>query len=334
MNRRSSCAAIAALLSDAVLASIAIPIARAAEATQRVAHMGFVDSRSPSTPLHGTSAFWERLRELGWFEGKNLLVERRWAEGRIDRLPALLSDLVAHKVDIIVTMGTPAATAAKNATSTTPIVMAGVGDPVGTGLATSLARPGGNLTGVSFAYAEGVFGKWLELLQETVPNLTVVAVISNPDSQFVQNAAKQLAYAAQERPVKLRFIALRNPEAIGPALKQARQQAQAMLLLSDPLTTTYRKQITALAARYRIPAMYSLRDFADDGGLMAYAPDPTVAYRRTAEYVDAILNGANPADLPIEQPTKFELVVNLKTAKALGLTIPESILLRADEVIR
>jgi putative ABC transport system substrate-binding protein len=304
--------------------------ALAAEAAQRVARLGFVAPYSDDY-----SALWERLRELGWVEGKNLIIEARYAEGHIDRLPALMSDVVARRVDVIVTAGTPAAVAAKNATATTPIVDAAMGDPVGNGLAASLARPGGNVTGLSSEMTDDLGGKWLELLQETVPRLSAVAVIANPDNPLNARLRKALEAAALMRHLELRFIEVRERKAaLDRSLRQAHRQAQAILVLPDPFTFELRRQIATRAATYRLPDMYVWLGYLDSGGLMGYGVDPANFYGRAANYVDKILRGAKPADLPIEQPTKHKLVVNLKTAKALGITIPESILLRADEVIR
>jgi putative ABC transport system substrate-binding protein len=296
--------------------------------------LGFVSPEAPSTTIRGISAFWDRLRELGWVEGQNLDIERRWAEGRIDRLAALMNEVIERKVDVLVTYSTPGAVAAKNATSTVPIVVAVMGDPIGSGVAASVARPGGNLTGLSLEWGEGIAGKWLELLQETVPRLSTVAVVANPDSKLARDLMKELDAIAPTRGLKLQFFRVREPEALDSAFKRARRAAQAVLVLADPLTVHHKREITGLAAKYRLPGMYALLDFVDSGGLMAYGVDTTVLFRHAADYVDKILKGARPADLPIEQPTQFALAINLKTAKALGLTIPESILLRADEVIQ
>ena len=304
----------------------------AAAPVDTTVRVGFVGPES-STTRRGVSAFWQRLRELGWNEGQNLVVERRWAEGRLDRLPALMAEVVGRKVNVLVTYSTPGGLAAKNATNTIPIVVATMGDPVGTGLAASLVHPEGNLTGLSLAQAEGIGGKWLELVQETVPRVSTVAVIGNPQSPFVRNVVKELELIAPTRHLKLLVVEVDRPEAIDSAFLRARQ-AQAVLIPADPLMVSNRARVVALAARYRLPCMYGLLDFVDAGGLMAYGPDTAIMFRRAAEYVDKILRGTKPADLPIEQPTKFELVVNLKTAKALGLAIPESVLLQANEVIR
>jgi putative ABC transport system substrate-binding protein len=315
-------------------AMLGSPLSRPAEPAQRVVRVGFVHPQSPSTAVRGVSAFWERLRELGYVEGQNLVIEPRWADGQIDTLPGLVVDLIGRKVDVLVTYGTQAAVAAKNATNTIPIVGVAMGEPLRTGLAASLARPGGNLTGTSVGWAEGIAGKWLELLQETVPRLSTVAVIENPDGPLARDLAKELEAIAPTRSLKLRLIDVREPGALDRAFEQARRKAQAVLILPSTIISAHKEQVTALAAKHRLPVMYYLRDYVDAGGLMAYAPDLTVQSRRAADYVDKILRGAKPAELPIEQPTQWTLVVNLKTAKSLGLTIPESILLRADEVIR
>jgi putative ABC transport system substrate-binding protein len=305
----------------------------AAETAQKIVRVGFVGTTSPSTFPRSISAFWDRLRELGYVEGRNLIIESRWAEGRLDRLPALMAEMVERKVDVIVTWGTPAAFAARNATNTIPIVDTGMGDPVGSGLAASLARPGGNITGFSAGWAD-IRGKWLELLQEAVPRLATVAIIANPDNALNRKEAQELESMVPLRGLKLLIIYVREAQALDHAVRQARRGAQALLVFSDPLTMSNTQRIVALAARHRLPDMYLLRDSVQAGGLMAYGPDLAVVFRRSADYVDKILNGARPADLPIEQPTQYRLVVNLKTAKALGITIPQSILVRAEEVIR
>jgi len=310
------------------------PPACAEQPAQEVKRLGFVHSQSPSTSNRGLSGFWERLAELGWVRDRNLITEERWAEGRYDRLPALMAEMVKRKVDVIVTYSTPAAVAAKNATSTIPIVVASMGDPVATGLAASLAHPGGNLTGLSLQMTEGIPGKWLELLQETVPRLRTVAVIGNPDTPLYGLVHGPLGTAAAERHLKLRFIDTRGPEVLEAAFRQAHREAQAALVIPDPMTFFYQRRVAAQAAKNHLPVIYGLAEYVDAGGLMSYGPNQALLLRRAAEYVDKILRGANPADLPIEQATQYELVVNVETAKALGLTIPESILLRADEVIR
>ena len=309
-------------------------LSRSAEPAQKVVRVGFVHPQSPSTATRGVDAFWKRLHELGWVEGQNLVIEARWADGRYDRLPALMAEVVGRKVDVLVTYSTPGAIAAKNATSTIPIVDTSMADPIGSGLVASLAHPGGNLTGLSAGWDKAMAGKWLELLQETVPRLSTVALIANPDNPVIRDLAKELEAIAPTRGLKPLLIEVREPGALDRAFEQAGRKAQGVLVLSEPSISAHRGQVTALAAKRRLPTLYNVRDYVDAGGLMAYAPDLAVQWRRAADYVDRILKGARPGDLPIEQPTQFELVVNLKTAKALGLTIPQSILLRADEVIR
>jgi putative ABC transport system substrate-binding protein len=275
------------------------------------------------------------LGELGWVEGKNLVVEQRWAEGRYDRLPALFAEVLALKIDVLVTYTTVGGIAAKQATSTVPIVDAAMGQPVQSGLAQSLSRPGGNLTGFSLGWGEGIGGKWLELLQESIPRLSTVAVITSDVRPPVTRAMiKELEDVAVTRHLRLKIIDAQALGGFDRAFDQARRQAQAVVVFSDPIAMAHREQITTLAAKHRLPAIYGLREYTDVGGLIEYGPDLAVMFRRAADYVDKILKGTKPADLPIEQPTKFELVVNLKAAKALGITIPESILVRADAVIR
>ena len=307
--------------------------AQGVEPGQRTVRVGFVNPLSQSALPHAVTNFWDHLRELGWVEGQNLVVELRSADGQVERLPTIMHEVIGRNLDVLVTSGTPAATAAKNATGTVPIVVIGMGDPVGTGLAASLARPGGNLTGLSTQWGELV-GKWFELLHEAIPRLASIAVISNPESPMVRKLQKNLQGIAADRGVKLRFEDVRESGALARAFKQAAQKAQAALVISDPVTATARKQITELAAKHRLPALYVGFEFMDAGGLMAYGVNNRTLYRHGAEYVDRVLRGARPGDLPIEQPRQFSLVVNLKAARALALTIPDSILLRADEVIR
>ena len=331
MSRRLALLAFAlSFASELVVLGSSPP--RAAEPAARVVRVGFVGTESPTT-RRDVSAFWARLRELGWVEGQNLVAERRWAEGQLDRLPALMAEVLGRNIDVLVTYSTPGGLAARNATRTVPIVVATMGDPIGSGLAASLAHPGGNLTGLSLGW-DDIAGKWLELLQETVPRLSTVATIADPNSPISRAMVEKLKAIGPTRGVKVRFIEVHEPQALDRAFKQARREAQAILVLADPFTLQYQGQITALAARYRLPGMYTFLDFMDSGGLMAYGVDNAASFRRLAEYVDKIFRGAKPADLPIEQPTKYVLVVNLNTAKTLGLTIPESIFLRANEVLR
>ena len=306
----------------------------AADPGHGIARVGFLSQLSPSADSRTFEAFTKRLRELGYIEGQNLVLEARFADGHIDRLPPLAAELVEQKMDVIVAGATPGAMAAKNATSTIPIVFAGVGDPVGSRFAQSLGKPGRNLTGLSIGYSEGIAGKWLELLQEIVPRLSTVAVITNPGNPWERDRMKELSSIARERHLKIKIIEVREAEALDTGFDEARRQAQAVLVIGNALTLTHQRQLTELAAKLRLPALYNVREFVDAGGLMAYGSDWAAQYRRAADYVDKILKGASPADLPIEQPTRVELLVNLKTARALGISIPKEVLLRADEVIQ
>ena len=321
------------LLALGLVATLCAPLAPAAEPAP-VVHLGFVSPFSPSSDRDAVDAFRKRLRELGWFEGQNLVVEARWAEGHADRLPTLIMEVIEHHVDVLVTYSTPGALAAQKLTSTIPIVVTNMADPIRSGVTTSLAHPDRNLTGLSLAWDEGMAGKLLELLQETVSHLSTVAMIANPDDPQLRERVKEIEMVAPSRSVKTRLIKVYNPEELNHAFSQARREAQAVLVLSDFLTFEHRREVAMLAAQYRIPAMYPLREFVESGGLIAYGPDRIALSRRAADYVDKILRGAKPADLPFERPTKYELIVNLKTARASGITIPESVLLRADEVIR
>jgi putative ABC transport system substrate-binding protein len=278
--------------------------------------------------------FRQGLRDAGYAEGRDVVIEWRSTNGDNDRIPELAGELVQRKLDVIVVESTAATHAVKRATSIIPIVMTIVGDPVGSGLVTNLAHPGGNVTGFSAMGPElGV--KRLQLLKDMIPHLTRVAVLWNPDARSHTKAVESLNAMAPSLSIQLSFTSVRTPEEIGPAFSAAsRAHAQALCVLSDAQLLVHRRTLLGLASKARLPAIYIERRFADEGGLMSYGVDWADQWRRSAGYVDKILKGAKPGDLPIEQPTKFELVVNLKTAKALGITIPESILLRADEVIR
>lgn len=308
--------------------------ARSAEPVQRLVRVGVVWPYSPTAASPDVRPFRERLRELGYIEGQNLLIEERWAEGRFERLPALTAEVLAHNVDVLVTYTTLGAAAAKKATTTTPIVAAWMGDPVGSGLVASLAHPGANLTGLSSGWGPEMAGKWLELLQEAVANLSTVAVIANPDQPIHRAMLKQLGTVVPARGLKHRVIDVRNAQQLDHAFELARRSAQAVLLLADPITIDNKIRVTTLATKHRLPAMYGPRDFVDVGGLMAYGPDLAIQFRRTADYADMVLKGTKPAELPIEQPTRYWFVINMRAAKVLGLTFPEAILLRADEIIQ
>jgi putative ABC transport system substrate-binding protein len=293
-----------------------------------------VDPSSPAATEPDEKFFWERLEELGYVKGRNLFVEYRSAEGHLNRLPTLMADVVARKVDIIVTNSTAGATAARNATNTIPIVAIAISDPVGSRLAASLARPGGNVTGVSLGWTEGFAGKWVELLRETIPRLSTAAVIVNYDNPVHHYIGQQLEGAASKRGVKLRILDVRTAEAIDDAFYDARRHTQAMIVFGDPLTFNYRDKVALLAAKHRLPTIYGIKDFVVAGGLMAYSFDQMVMYRSAADQVGRILKGANPGDLPFEQVRQHKLIINLRAARALGLTFPDSILFRADEVLQ
>ncbi len=279
-------------------------------------------------------AFRQGLRDAGYVEGRDLVTEWRYANGDYARVQELVTDLVQRKVDVIVATTTVAALAVKRATPTIPIVMATVADPVGSGLVTSLARPGGNVTGLSMMIPD-LGTKRLQLLKETVPHATRVAVIWNPATPWNTKIVEDLKAAAPSLSIELSFGSVTTPEEFGPAFSAvSRARPQAIYLIDSPLFFKHRLTLVKLASKGHLPAVYGEKEYVDDGGLLSYGTSRTDLLRRSAGYVDKILKGAQPADLPIEQPTKFELVVNLKTAKALGIKIPESILLRADEVIR
>ncbi len=316
------------------LALGALSVPRASEAAAAVPRIGYVGAGSPATAGHHVQAFVQGLRELGYVEGQNIVIEYRWAEGKLERLPALVADLLRLRVDVMVSSATPAIRAAKEQTSAVPIVMAGVTDPVGLGFAASLARPGGNITGLTHLSPD-LAGKRLELLKEVVPRLLRVAVLWNPNHPGQPLAFKDTQVAAQALQVTLISLEARNREELERVLSAiGKERPQALLELADPLTFFHRRLITEVAARHRLPAMYSFREWVDAGGLMSYGTSFADQFRRAATYVDKILKGVKPAELPVEQPMRFELVINMKTAKALGITFPPSILVRADHLIQ
>ena len=317
------------------LGVLAAPLVADAQQTRKVYRIGFLAAGGGPAAVPLREAFRQGLREVGWVEGQNIVIEYRFAEGRFDRLPDLAAELVRLKVDIIVTGATPAAAAAKNATETIPIVMVSVGDPVGLGLIASLARPGGNATGLAYSVGLEIFGKGLQLLKETVPKVSRVAVLWNPGNPGHALAIRDVKGAAQSLGVQLQLLEARGPNDFdGAFAAMAQERVGALLVVAESMFFLHRTRLADLAARSRLPAAYGSREIVEAGGLMSYGPSAPDLYRRAATFVDKILKGAKPADLPVEQPTKFELVINLKTAKALGLTIPQSILIRADEVIR
>jgi putative ABC transport system substrate-binding protein len=278
------------------------------------------------------AAFRQGLGDTGWVEGQNVAIEYRWAAGRYDQLSAMAGDLVDRKVDMIVATALPSIRAAKNATSTIPIAFI-TGDPVGDGVVSSLARPGGNLTGVSILAGE-INAKRLELLSTLVPHVRVMGLLVNPDYPNTEHKVPELLEAARATGIDLHIVEATTEDQIDAAFDAlARLRAGALVVDGDPFLGSRREQIIALAVRYAMPAIYTLREFADSGGLISYGPSLTTVYRQLGGYTGKILNGAHPADLPVEQPTKFELVINLKTAKALGITVPQAVLARADEVI-
>jgi putative ABC transport system substrate-binding protein len=304
-----------------------------AQDAPRVPRVGYLFSFTPAEGRHLWEACRQGLRELGYVEGRNIILEPRWADGQYERLPGLAADLVRLNVDVIVVAATPGSLAVKAATNTIPVVIVAVGEPVKTGLVASLARPGGNVTGLSLLTAE-LSGKRLDLLGRVLRSVPRVAILMNPGNPIHAIFLEETRVAAQRLRVQLQPLEARTPKEIEQVFDAAtRGRASALIVFDDPVIWSYRTQIVAAAARRGLPAMYGYREFVDDGGLMSYGPDRIDQYRRTATYVDKILKGAKPGDLPVEQSTKFELAINLKTAKALGLTIPPSLLQRADQVI-
>jgi putative ABC transport system substrate-binding protein len=313
-------------------AAAAWPLAARAQQAGKIRTIGLLSpaSRSPST---GSTALFDALAELGWIEGKNVVFERRYAENRLERLPELAAELVRLNVDVIVAIGTLGPLAAKRATSTIPIVMTAAGDPLGTGLVASLARPGGNVTGMSLM-APDLGGKRLELLRELLPGLARVAVLWNAANPYPAIVFKETQAAGRTLGIEVQSLEVRGPDDFDGAFDTARKQRpDALITVEDPLTFSHQKRIADFATGQQLPSLYGLREFVSAGGLMSYGANNADLFRRAAGYIDKILKGAKPADLPVQQPTTFELVINLKTAKALGLEVPPTLLARADEVI-
>jgi putative ABC transport system substrate-binding protein len=311
------------------------PLATEAQQSGRVYRIGYLSTPTRESVEHGLAAFLRTLRELGWSEGQNLIIEYRWAEGNVERLPALAAELVRHKVDVIVAPAGSAALAAKNATSSIPIVMIFASDPVEMGLVASLRRPGGNITGTTFTPGPEIFGKQLQILKEAVPHASRVAVLSNPADPSFALQVTQVEATARSLRIRLQHVEARGPEEFDSAFAaMARERADALLVTGTSTFLAHRTRLAELAVEGRLPTMHSFRESVEAGGLMAYAVNMADFVGRSAVYVDKILKGAKPADLPIEQPTKFELLINLKTAKALGITVPQALVLRADEVIQ
>jgi len=308
------------------------PLAARAQQAEKLPTIGYLGSATPATQGQWVAAFVQRLRELGWIEGRTIAIEYRWAEGRTERAAEIAAELVQRKVDVIVTSGTAVVVAAMQATSVIPIVFAAAGDPVGTGLIASLARPGGNVTGLSNQVLD-LAGKRLELLREIVPGLGRLALLGNVGNPVVVLDMREAQAAARTLGLEVTTLEIRRGEDIVPAFEALNGHEEALYVVFDALVNTHRIRINTLALAARLPTMHGIRDYVEAGGLMSYGTNFPDLFRRAADYVDKILRGAKPADLPVEQPTKFDLVINLTTAKALHLKIPESFLLRADEVI-
>jgi putative ABC transport system substrate-binding protein len=314
------------------LSIVAAPLDADAQQAGKVPRVGVIGETSPTDSF--LVAFRQGLRELGYIEGRSIVIEYRYAHGALDQAPKLAAELIRLEVDVLMVGGTIAAQSAKALTTTVPIVFALAGDPVGSGLVASLARPGGNATGMSNLVPE-LSGKQLELLKAAVPQVSRVTVLYNPVNPVAGSTLNGAREAARALAVELQVLEVRQPNELANAFSAlAAWRAGALLALSDPVFGSDLAQLSKRAAKNRLPAMYASRRFAEAGGLLAYGPNYSDNYRRAATYVDKILKGTKPADLPVEQPTKFELVINLKTAKALGLTIPQSLLARADEVLQ
>jgi putative ABC transport system substrate-binding protein len=307
--------------------------AHAQERTPKVRRIGYLGNSATSAP-HLLEAFRQGLREHGWLEGQNILIEYRFAEGQYDRLPALAEQLVRLNVEVIVANATAATVAVRNATSTIPIVMRGVGDPVGLGLVASLARPGGNVTGSSHTVGMETFGKQLELLKEAVPDVHLVAVLSNPANPAHVRGIDTVKGVARSLGLELLLQEARGPDEFDSAFAaMARERAGALLIVADSMFYSHQVRLIELALRGQLPCVQGSREEVEAGGFMTYGPNLAAQFHQSATFVDKILRGANPAELPVEQPTKFELVINLRTAKALGITLPPTLLAQADEVI-
>ena len=313
-------------------AAVIWPLVAHAQQPAKLPTIGFLGPLTASTQSTWTAAFAQRMREHGWIEGRTVAIEYRWAEGRSERLAEIAAEFVRLKVDIIVTGGTSAVSAAKQATSVIPIVFGVAGDPLGTGLVASLARPGGNVTGLSNQSAD-LAGKRLEILREVVPGLRRLAIMANIGNPIGVLEMGEVQAAARTLGLDVVASEIRRAEDIAAAIDALKGRADALYVVTEPLVNTNRIRLNTLALGARLPTMHGARDYVEVGGLMSYAANYPDLFRRAGDFVDKILRGAKPADIPVEQPTKFDLVINLTTAKALGLTIPEAFLLRADEVI-
>ena len=312
-------------------AAVVWPLAARAQQAGKVPTIGILGPTTLAAQPQWTTGFLQRLRVLGWTEGRTIAVEYRWAEGRTERAAEIAAEFVRLKVDVIVTWGTASTIAAKQATSVIPIVFATAGDPVGTGVVASLARPGGNVTGLS-AGSTDVVGKRVELLREVMPGLRRLAILASDSPHLVQEIG-EVQRAARTLALEVATFEIRRIEDIAPAFETLKGGADALYVISDPVTVSNRVRINTLALGARLPTMHSVREPVEAGGLMSYGANWSDMFRRAADYVDKVLRGAKPADIPVEQPTKFDLIINLTTAKVLGLEIPPTLLARADEVI-
>jgi putative ABC transport system substrate-binding protein len=314
-------------------AAVAWPLAASAQQPGRLPTIGFLGESTPSGQREWVAAFEQRLRELGWIRGRDVAIEYRWAEGRNERFADIVADVIRLKVDVIVTQGTPSVLAAKEATSIIPIVFSIAGNPVANGLVASLNRPGGNVTGLTNQTAD-LAGKRLELLREVVPSLRRLAIMANVDNPSVMLDVGEVRAAARALGLEVATLEIRRAEDIASAIDASIQgRAEALYVAGDPLVTTNRNRLSILAVGARLPTIHGNRENVEAGGLMSYGPNLPDLHRRAAEFVDKILRGTKPGDIPVEQPTKFDFVVNLITAKALGLEVPPTLLARADEVI-
>jgi putative ABC transport system substrate-binding protein len=308
------------------------PVAAGAQQPAKLPTIGFLGSATPSSEGQRVAAFVQRLRELGWIEGRNVVVAYRWSEGRNERYAEIAAEFVRLKVEVIVTQGTASVLAAMQATSVVPIVFAGSGDPVANGLVASLARPGGNVTGVSNQQTD-LTGERIQLLREVVPGLRRLAILGNVGNPSIVREMDEAQAAARMLGLDVATFEIRRSEDIAPDFEVLKGRVDALSILGDPLTTTNRVRIITLALAARLPTIFSSRELVESGGLMSYGPNQPDQYRRAADYVDKILRGAKPADLPVEQPTKFDLVINLTTAEALGIRVPPTLRALANEVI-
>jgi putative ABC transport system substrate-binding protein len=313
-------------------AAASLPLVLRAQQPAKLPTVGFLGAGTPSTYSQWVAAFMQQLRARGWIEGRNIVIELRWAEGKNERYADIAAEFVRLNVDVIVTTGTAAVVAAKQATSVIPIVFTSAGDPVATGLVASLARPGGNVTGLSNQLPD-VAGKRLELLREIIPDLHRLAILTNAGNPIGALEMGEVQAAARTLGLEILPLEIRRAEDIGPAFEALKDRADALYVVAEPLLSGNHVRISTLALGARLPTLLGIRDYVEAGGLVSYGPNTPDLFRRAADLVDKILRGAKPKDIPVEQPAKFDLVINLTTAKALGLTIPPTLLARADEVI-